>query len=103
MPFDYALFDVHLPDGLGVDLLDYAKDKSFVVMTADGGWEIAVEAMKRKAADYMSKPFELQEVPLILARCAKAKRSRRSREHRIEMEAWSSRHWIGSAHCRICD
>ncbi len=87
MPFDYALFDVHLPDGLGVDLLDYAKDTSCVVMTADGGWEIAVEAMKRGAADYMAKPFELEEVPLILARCAKAKRSRRSREHRIEMEA----------------
>lgn len=87
MPFDYALFDVHLPDGLGVDLLDYAKDVSSVVMTADGGWEIAVEAMKRGAADYMAKPFELQEVPLILARCAKAKRSRRSREHRIDMEA----------------
>ncbi len=87
MAFDYALFDVHLPDGLGVDLLDYAKDTSCVVMTADGGWEIAVEAMKRGAADYMAKPFELQEVPLILARCAKAKRSLRSREHRIEMEA----------------
>ncbi len=87
MPFDYALFDVHLPDGLGVDLLDFAKDISCVVMTADGGWEIAVEAMKRGAADYMAKPFELPEVPLILARCAKAKRSRRSREHRIEMEA----------------
>lgn len=87
MPFDYGLFDVHLPDGLGVDLLDFAKDISSVVMTADGGWEIAVEAMKRGAADYMAKPFELQEVPLILARCAKAKRSRRSREHRIDMEA----------------
>ncbi len=89
MPFDYALLDVHLPDGLGVDLLDFAKDTSCVVMTADGGWEIAVEAMKRGAADYMAKPFELPEVPLILARCAKAKRSRRSREHRIEMEAGS--------------
>ena len=87
MPFDYALFDVHLPDGLGVDLLDYSNDTSCIMMTADGGWEIAVEAMKRGAADYMAKPFELQEVPLILARCAKAKRSRRSQEHRVEMEA----------------
>jgi len=87
MPFDFALLDVHLPDGLGVDLLDFAKDVSCVVMTADGGWEIAVEAMKRGAADYMAKPFELQEVPLILARCAKAKQSMRSREHRNEMDA----------------
>ena len=87
MPFDYAMFDVHLPDGLGVDLLDAAKGVICVMMTADGGWEIAVEAMKRGAADYMTKPFELEEVPLILGRCANAGRSRRSREHRMEMEA----------------
>lgn len=86
MPFDYAMLDVHLPDGLGVDLLDAAKGVICVVMTADGGWQIAVEAMKRGAADYLAKPFELEEIPLILGRCANAKRSRRSREHRMEME-----------------
>ena len=87
MPFDYALLDVHLPDGLGVDLLDAAKGVICVVMTADGGWEIAVEAIKRGAGDYLAKPFELEEIPLILGRCASAKRIRRSREHRMEMEA----------------
>ncbi len=84
MPFDYALFDVHLPDGLGIDLLEFAKGVSCVIMTADGGWEIAVEAMKRGAVDYTAKPFELQEIPLILARCANAKKSDRSRQHRLE-------------------
>lgn len=83
MPFDYALLDVHLPDGLGIDLLQFADGVSCVIMTADGGWEIAVEAMKRGAADYMAKPFEIQEIPLILARCASAKRSDRSRQHRM--------------------
>ena len=83
MPFDYALLDVHLPDGLGIDLLKFADGVSCLIMTADGGWEIAVEAMKRGAADYMAKPFEVQEIPLILARCASAKRSDRSRQHRI--------------------
>ena len=87
MLFDYAMLDVHLPDGLGVDLLDAASGVICVIMTADGGWETAVEAMKRGAADYMTKPFELEEVPLILGRCANARRSRRSREHRLEMEA----------------
>ncbi len=87
LSLDFALLDVHLPDGLGDRLLDFANDVSCVIMTADGGWEIAVEAMKRGAGDYMAKPFELQEVPLILARCASAKRSDRSRAHRIEMES----------------
>ena len=59
MPFDYAMLDVHLPDGLGVDLLDAASGVICIIMTADGGWEIAVEAMKQGAADYMAKPFEL--------------------------------------------
>jgi len=90
MPFDYAMLDVHLPDGLGVDLLDAASGVICIIMTADGGWEIAVEAMKRGAADYMAKPFELEEVPLILGRCANAKRSRRSREHRMEMDTGGS-------------
>ncbi len=90
LSLDFALLDVHLPDGLGLDLLEFAGGVSCVVMTADGGLETAVEAIKRGAADYMAKPFELQEVPLILGRCASAKRTDRSREHRIEMEAGSN-------------
>ena len=84
LSFDYAMLDVHLPDGLGTDLLEIAKGVSCVTMTADGGVEVAVEAMKRGAADYLAKPFDLQEVPLILARCASARRSARSRAHRMK-------------------
>ncbi len=82
LSFDFALIDVHLPDGLGLDLLDFSSGVSVVIMTADGGWETAVEAMRRGAADYIAKPFELPEIPLVLGRCASTKRQDRKRQHR---------------------
>tara|TARA_B110000037_G_scaffold219484_1_gene284764 strand:- start:158 stop:1549 length:1392 start_codon:yes stop_codon:yes gene_type:complete len=82
LSFDFALLDVHLPDGIGIDLLDLAKGVTSVIMTADGGVESAVEAMKRGAADYLSKPFDIPEIVIVLSRCAAARRSERSREHR---------------------
>jgi len=82
MSFDYALVDIHLPDGRGLDLVGLAPGVSTIVMTADGGWQLAVEAMKRGAADYLGKPFELEELPLVFARCAKAKAQQRARRHR---------------------
>ncbi len=84
LPFDYALLDVHLPDGLGIDLIERAKGVSCITMTADGGVELAVEAIKRGAADYLVKPFDVQELPLILSRCASARKSKRSRDHRMK-------------------
>lgn len=100
LSFDFALVDVHLPDGLGLDLLEKANGVSVVIMTADGGWETAVEAMKRGAADYIAKPFELQEIPLVLARCANVKRQDRTRQHRakqIEEEETGGSIFFGEA------
>jgi len=84
MSFDYALVDIHLPDGRGLELVGLAPGVSTIVMTADGGWQLAVEAMKRGAADYLGKPFELEELPLVFARCAKAKAQQRVRTHRLK-------------------
>ncbi|MCH6256275.1 sigma-54 dependent transcriptional regulator [Puniceicoccaceae bacterium K14] len=82
LSFDFALFDVHLPDGIGIDLLSQAKGVTSVIMTADGGVESAVRAMRLGAADYLSKPFDMEEIVLVLSRCASNRQSERSREHR---------------------
>ena len=85
LSFDYALIDVNLPDGLGTDLL---KEKVFppntgvVVMTAEGGVTGAIEAMKLGAIDYLSKPFDLAELPLLIARARKAKSELRIEEQK---------------------
>lgn len=85
LPFDYALIDVNLPDGLGLDLIEVAREQGdipVVIMTADGGWQVAVEAMRRGAADYLAKPFDPQETPLALARAEAGRRQERLQRHR---------------------
>ncbi|NLI77944.1 MAG: sigma-54-dependent Fis family transcriptional regulator [Candidatus Riflebacteria bacterium] len=67
---DIVLLDIRLPDASGLDvLLDIAKidpDVPVVVMTAYGDVETAVKAMKRGANDYLSKPYNLAEVNLLI-------------------------------------
>jgi DNA-binding NtrC family response regulator len=85
LEFDLVLLDVNLPDGLGTDLLREAKIPSgtaVVVMTAQGGVGGAVEAFKLGAVDYLVKPFELAELPLVLSRARRSKTSDRLNEHR---------------------
>jgi two-component system response regulator PilR (NtrC family) len=68
--FDLVLTDLKMPGGSGLDLLRAvkARDPECVVymMTAYGDAESAVEAMKRGAYDYLSKPFKVEEVKLLL-------------------------------------
>lgn len=85
LSFDFALVDVNLPDGLGTDLLQQKvvpAGTGVVVMTADGGVNGAVEAIRMGALDYLVKPFETAELPLVLARAKKAKQTARLTEHR---------------------
>jgi two-component system response regulator AtoC len=85
LSFDFALMDVNLPDGSGLDLL---RQKAFppavgvIVMTAQGGVDTAVEAMKLGALDFLSKPFDLAELPLLIARAKRSKQTERIEEHR---------------------
>lgn len=69
--FDFALMDVHLPDGNSLEILKaglVSPNTGVVIMTAEGGVETAVEAMKLGAGDYLSKPFDPAELPIVLKR-----------------------------------
>jgi len=82
--FEFALIDLHLPDGEGLDLLRegaFSETTGVVVMTAFGGVKKAVEAIKLGAGDYLSKPFEPDELPLAFLRCRQARGSARQAEH----------------------
>ena len=83
-PFDFVLLDICLPDGNGLDLLRknvIPPDTITVVMTAENQVETAVEAMRLGAADYLAKPFNPMELPLVLRRALTAKRASREREY----------------------
>jgi len=85
MAFDIALLDVNLPDGLGTDLLReklFGADTTVIVVTAHGGVTGAVEAVRLGAADYLVKPFEAEELPLVLERARRSRQSARVEVHR---------------------
>jgi DNA-binding NtrC family response regulator len=77
---DFVLLDVNLPDGLGTDLLRekaFAPATAVIVMTANGGVSSAVEAMRLGATDYLVKPFDVTELPLVLARAQRSRKTAR--------------------------
>jgi DNA-binding NtrC family response regulator len=89
LAFDFALLDVHLPDGLGTDLLKedrFGANTSVVVMTAEGGVAGAVDAMRLGALDYLTKPFEPGELPLVFQRVRRRRQTERLEEFRRDDE-----------------
>lgn len=61
-----VLLDVRLPDGNGMDFLYEIKDQWFdiqvIIMTAYDSTELIMKAIKGGACEFISKPFELQEL-----------------------------------------
>lgn len=68
--FDLVVTDLALPDGSGMDVLRAARERDdstqVVVITAYGGTEKAVEAMRLGAYDFVQKPFRNDELLALL-------------------------------------
>ena len=64
--FDFCLTDMRLPDGDGFDILNAIQatqdQMPVAVITAHGNTELAVEALKSGAFDFVSKPVELKRL-----------------------------------------
>jgi two-component system response regulator AtoC len=77
-PYDIVITDLRMPGQSGMDLVDEIRqrnmDTTVVVMTAYGSRDIAIEAMKRGAYDYISKPFEADELVLLLRKAEERER-----------------------------
>ncbi len=71
---DVALCDIKLPDGNGIELvretLATGIDTTFIMVTAYGSMETAVEALRAGASDYIVKPVRKEELLHRLARIA---------------------------------
>lgn len=70
-PADLAMVDLHMPDANGIDLLKRFKEIvpacDVILMTGAGGVESAVEAIKHGAREYLTKPFDLARLRVVLA------------------------------------
>ncbi len=81
-PFDLALFDLKLPDGNGLDLLrstlETQPDLAVLIITAHSSVDSAVEAMKHGAVDYIGKPFNMDELAVVVKRALENRTMRRT-------------------------
>ncbi|HKU24234.1 MAG TPA: sigma-54 dependent transcriptional regulator, partial [Candidatus Sulfotelmatobacter sp.] len=72
--FDAVLLDLRLPGAGGLDALRRIRERRpqavVVVVTGYGTVQSAVQAMKNGAYDYMTKPFSVDELKLLLERVA---------------------------------
>jgi len=87
--FDFILSDIIMPEMDGLELLQALKDRkveaTIIMMSAYGTINTAVEAMKRGAYDYISKPFRPDEV-LMALRKAEERESLRQENIRLRQE-----------------
>ena len=85
---DIALVNLPASGGAALDWIAEAHllhpEIALIVMTSSGSVHLAVEAMRRGASDYMTKPFTVDELSAVLARAAERvtvdRESRRLRE-----------------------
>jgi DNA-binding NtrC family response regulator len=87
-PFDVVLTDLKMPDKSGMSLLEELLASQpglcVVLMTAHGTIDSAVEAMRKGAFDYLTKPLEQEELLLVVRRAME--RTRLVRENRMLQE-----------------
>jgi two-component system response regulator PilR (NtrC family) len=76
--FDLVITDLRMPDGDGLQILSEAKrlhpDTEVIVVTAFSTTETAIAAMKAGAHDYLTKPFKIDEVTLVVDRAMEKRR-----------------------------
>jgi len=91
-PFDMALVDLRMPDldGLGVlkRLATIQPDIPVVILTAFASIETAIEAVAAGASDYLSKPFRMEEIRIVVRRTLDARRlARENLQFQQELKA----------------
>jgi DNA-binding NtrC family response regulator len=95
--WDVALLDLSMPGMSGIELLERLKaiqpELEALLLTAQGSMETAIQAMKRGAYDYLTKPFHLSELEVHIHKAyEKVRLARRERQWVEQIIYESSRH-----------
>src|SRR2546422_10179177 len=71
-PYDLVLLDLKLPDGEGLEVIpqcrELAPDAPIIAMTAYAVKQAAMEALRRGAYDFFTKPLKISELEIVVAR-----------------------------------
>ncbi len=75
-PFDLVMCDLRLPDGNGLDVLRQARHRQievpFIIITAHTTPQHAMDALRAGAAEYLSKPFNVEDLKQVVAKLLNA-------------------------------
>jgi len=68
--YDLVIADLNMPEMSGIEVLkevrSFKSEQEMIVMTAYASVDSAIEAMKQGAADYITKPFKVDEIKLVI-------------------------------------
>ena len=80
-PVDLLISDIHMPDMTGLDVLRTAKgmnpDLAGIMVTAFASTETAIEALRMGAYDYIHKPFNVDELKIVVTGALERRRLKR--------------------------
>jgi DNA-binding NtrC family response regulator len=98
--FDLIFLDMHLPDGNGQDLIEnlsHNQVKPLIVMiTANGSVGTVVECMRHGAFDYVTKPFAMDQIDMVLKKAADFQRAVKVTDF-LNRESIANREIIGQS------
>lgn len=98
--FDIVITDLSMPEISGMRVLEEALKKEgteVVMMTAYGSAETAVEAMKKGAADYLLKPFSLDELEMLVDKLTQKQKQAALIDHLQQVTETGYGSFVGSS------
>jgi len=88
--FDAVILDVHLPDGSGIGFIEAVREASpdtpIIVITGSGDIPLAVDAMRRGADNFLTKPVNLAELEVYLNKSLEIGSVRKTCSSRMRLE-----------------
>ena len=100
--FDVVLLDICLPDGDGLEMYTEFKERmqdvEIILITGHGNIDGAVRAMKLGAYDYITKPFNLDKLELVIERAwQRACMQRENRSYRLSSGNRRAHRMVGAS------
>lgn len=97
---DICVLDILLPDGNGLSLLDEViqmpTQPKFIVITAHGQIDYAVEAMKKGALDFITKPIDMKTLKNSISRAEDLVGMRRELDHLRHSQGLTAKFVVGT-------